>query len=250
MTSGGPLVELMCVMKVPAMCDKREHVLDYLYDECDPAARRRVEAHLAECGSCRDELQGWRAVRTDLLAWGVPEQPSVWTPFAPPRVAPWFKQVPVWAMAAAATLVFAIGAAGGFVARAASATLSAERGAQTAVPAPAMTEQQIRALVRGEAQAIAVSVMQPLASHQVDEATLVRRASDLIAQSEARMSQRQGLQTVQLYADADRQRALDREAFRKLIDASASNTRRELYGDLMQQLSAQLQKTDRQQKEK
>src|SRR6185369_15204769 len=123
-------------MKVPAMCEKREHVLDYLYDECDPAERRRVEAHLAECGSCRDELQGWRSVRTDLLAWSVPEQPSVWTPFAPPRVLPWYKQVPVWAMAAAATLVFAIGAAGGFIARAASATLLVQPSAETVATAP------------------------------------------------------------------------------------------------------------------
>jgi len=233
------------------MCEKREHVLDYLYDECDPAERRRVEAHLAECGSCRDELQGWRSVRTDLLAWSVPEQPSVWTPFAPPRVVPWTKQVPVWAMAAAATLVFAIGAAGGFVARTASATLYAERGAQTvSVAPPALTEQQVRTLARAEAQAIAVSVMQPIASHQVDEATLIRRANDLVALSEARLSRQQGLQTVQFYKDADQQRSLDREAFKKLIDASAMSTRNYLYTEMMSQLAQMRQSQTENKKEK
>jgi anti-sigma factor RsiW len=233
------------------MCEKREHVLDYLYDECDPAARRGVEAHLAECGSCRDELQGWRSVRTDLLAWGVPEQPSVWTPFAPPRVLPWYKQVPVWAMAAAATLVFAIGAAGGFVARAASATLLAQPSTQTVAAAPALSEQQVRTLARAEAQAIAVNVMQPIASHQVDEATLVRRANDLIAQSEARLSQRQGVQIRQFYQDADRQRDLNQDAMRKLFADNTASMRTELYTEMRAQLRAlQQSQADKQQKEK
>jgi hypothetical protein len=232
------------------MCDQREHVLDYLYDEGDAAHRRRVEAHLAECASCRDELHGWRSVRTDLLAWDVPAQPSVWTPFAPPRVAPWYSQVPVWAMAAAATLMFALGAAGGFVARAVSPTLYAERSTTPQAIAPAMTEQQIRDIVRVEAQAVTASALQPVAMHQVDEAAIIRRASALIAESEGRLTRQHALQTVQFYQDADRQRALDRDAFRKLLDANTSTTRTEMYAEVARQVRALMSQTDKQQKEK
>jgi hypothetical protein len=99
------------------MCDEREGLIDYLYDEADPAARREFERHLETCASCRDEVRGFGAVRTDLLAWEVPESDSVWKPFAPPRPAPWWREVPAWAMAAAAAVIFAIGAAGGAATR-------------------------------------------------------------------------------------------------------------------------------------
>jgi anti-sigma factor RsiW len=98
------------------MCEQREQVLEYLYDEASPTGRREVERHLESCDECRDELRAFRNVREDLLAWGVPNPPSVWTAFAPPPVVPWHKQVPAWAMAAAASLMFVLGTAGGFVA--------------------------------------------------------------------------------------------------------------------------------------
>jgi hypothetical protein len=218
------------------MCDKREHVLDYLYDECGPAERPRVEAHLAECESCRDELRGWRSVRTDLLAWGVPEQPSVWTPFAPPRVAPWYRQVPAWAMAAAAALVFAIGGAGGVVARSAVATLSAGRAASPAATAPAMTEQQVRDIVRAEAQAMAASAVQPVAAHQVDEAALMRRVSALVTESEARMLQKQGAQMVTFYQDEALQRTRDLSNFQTILDGRLKSVSNVIAADVWRNL--------------
>ena len=222
------------------MCDEREQVLDYLYDECEPAGRRRVEAHLGECESCRDELRGWRSVRTDLLAWDVPEQPSVWTPFAPPRVAPWYRQVPAWAMAAAATLVFAIGAAGGFVARTASTALSAERGAPSAAQIPAMSEQQIRDIVRTEAQAVALSVVQPIAAHQVDEPALMRRMSALVSNSEARMSQKQGAQTVAFYQDSENQRKQDLNNLNMIFDARMKGMSYQITGEVLKTVNRAL----------
>ena len=98
------------------MCEQREQLLDYLYDEASPTDRREVERHLEGCDECRDEIRAFRNVREDLLAWSVPNPPSVWTPFAPTPVVPWHKQVPAWAMAAAASLMFVVGSAGGFVA--------------------------------------------------------------------------------------------------------------------------------------
>ena len=98
------------------MCEQREQLLDYLYDEATPAGRRQVERHLDACDECRDELRAFRNVREDMLAWGVPNPPSVWSAFTPAPVVPWHKQVPAWALAAAASLMLVVGSAGGFIA--------------------------------------------------------------------------------------------------------------------------------------
>src|SRR4051794_10497458 len=102
---------------MPVMCDERERLLDYVYDACDADERRLMDRHLATCDVCRQEISGLRGVRLQLLAWDVPEHGSVWRPFAPARVRPWYREVPVWALAAAASVTFAIGLAGGIVSR-------------------------------------------------------------------------------------------------------------------------------------
>jgi hypothetical protein len=95
------------------MCNERERLIGYVYDEGDARERNEVERHLESCAECRDEIRGLRRVRQDLLAWDVPEHGSVWQPFAPARLRPWWREVPAWAMAVAATIMFLIGAAGG-----------------------------------------------------------------------------------------------------------------------------------------
>lgn len=97
------------------MCNERERLIGYVYDECDAGERRAIEAHLEGCGTCRTEIGGFRRVRQDLLAWDVPEHDSVWRPFVPARIAPWWRDVPGWALAAAALAMFAVGAGGGVV---------------------------------------------------------------------------------------------------------------------------------------
>lgn len=114
------------------MCHERERLIGYVYDECDREERRAIEAHLEECGTCRAEISGFRAVRQDLLAWEVPERESVWRPFAPARPSPWWREVPAWAMAAAALAVFAVGAGGGVITHA----FVAHEGTSDALSAP------------------------------------------------------------------------------------------------------------------
>jgi anti-sigma factor RsiW len=97
------------------MCDERERLIGYVYDDCDPAERRAIEAHLEGCGTCRAEIGGLRSVRQDLLAWDVPPHEAVWRPLVSAPVTPWYRQVPAWAMAAAAGVMFLAGAAGGVV---------------------------------------------------------------------------------------------------------------------------------------
>ncbi len=97
------------------MCDDRERLIGYIYDECEAAERLQIEDHLAGCLSCRQEIAGLRAAREDLLAWNVPSHASIWRPVAPERVT--WRTVPGWAMAAAAALMVMSGAAGGAVAQ-------------------------------------------------------------------------------------------------------------------------------------
>ena len=88
------------------MCDDRELLIAYLYDEVDASGRRQMDAHLATCADCREELRSLRDVRQDLLAWDVPEHQSVWKPFVTPAPVVWWRQVPAWGFAAAAAVMF------------------------------------------------------------------------------------------------------------------------------------------------
>jgi hypothetical protein len=79
----------------------RDGMLDVLYGEADAAVRARVEAHLAGCPACREEMAALRALRRDLAAWRRhPARPS----FTPRGVV-----LPRW-MAAAAVLLLGFGA--------------------------------------------------------------------------------------------------------------------------------------------
>ena len=120
---------------MPAMCDERERLIGYVYDECEPSERKAIEAHLEECGTCRAEIGGLRDARQDLLAWAVPPHEAVWRPLVAAPVVSWYRQVPVWAMAAAAGVMFLAGAAGGVV------THAFVHGSSTVVtPAPASVQ--------------------------------------------------------------------------------------------------------------
>jgi len=113
------------------MCDDRERLIGYVYDECDGHERREIEAHLETCHTCRREITGLREVRQDLLAWDVPDTPSVWRPFAPQRAPITWRDVPGWMLAAAASLVFLAGASGG-----AATQMILPRAAAVVMPAP------------------------------------------------------------------------------------------------------------------
>jgi hypothetical protein len=99
------------------MCDERERLIDYLYDEGEPHERAEVQAHLAECATCRREIGALRSVRQDLLAWAVPDSDPVWRPLAPVRPVPTWRDVPTWTLAAAAAIVVLAGISGAVATR-------------------------------------------------------------------------------------------------------------------------------------
>jgi len=97
------------------MCNQREKLIGYLYDECEAGERAAVQEHLESCADCRAEIASLRSVREDLAAWEVPAHESVWRPFAPAAAPAWWQQLPRWALATAASVVLVSGAVGGAV---------------------------------------------------------------------------------------------------------------------------------------
>ena len=55
------------------MCEEKEQLVAYLYDDLANGERTRFESHLRTCVECRDELKALRGVRADLAAWAPPE---------------------------------------------------------------------------------------------------------------------------------------------------------------------------------
>lgn len=122
------------------MCEERERLIGYVYDECDAGERRAIEAHLDGCPTCRHEIRGLRGVRQDLLAWHVPDHEPIWRPLAPPRTeASWisWNTMPTWAMAAAAALLLMVGGAGGAATYALLPSAAPAQSARVAAPANA-----------------------------------------------------------------------------------------------------------------
>lgn len=209
------------------MCEQREELLDYLYEEAAPETRREMESHLAACSECRDEVRAFRNVREDLLAWAVPSQPSVWTPFAPAPVVPWHKQVPAWVLATAASLMLVVGGAGGFLAQ--TVTASAGAGKVTPVSSATLATQVIPAALI-DTNAILSVVRQELANsgratgvmtaannntmpaYRLDAATearLLARMSDLVNTSHAQQLSLVGNYLETVANEARRERKAD-----------------------------------------
>jgi hypothetical protein len=142
------------------MCENRERLIGYVYDECDPAERAAIEEHLESCHTCRREIRGLKSVRQDLLAWDVPASDPIWRPMAPAHKESSWRAVPAWALAAAACATFMVGAAGGaatyaLMPRTAPAVARAETPAPTATTAVTATqlaalENKVLAQIRAE----------------------------------------------------------------------------------------------------
>jgi len=189
------------------MCNEREQLIGYLYDEGDAAEREAVRRHLEKCAECRAEIASLRSVREDLTAWEVPEHGSVWRPFTAAPTPPWWHQVPQWAMAAAAGIVLATSVAGGAVTHAFMPHATPVAQAQTApagatqVTAPAELAAMQQEIIRLRAElgqlnvrmlqtsAAAVTPSMEAALHKTFDAQL----ADLRVQSEKQLGVVEGL---------------------------------------------------------
>ena len=105
-------------MNEPKVCGNHEALVGYLYDDCEPAEREAVAAHVALCASCADEIEALRDTRAHLVSWATPALPLGFqitrmqseTSAEVLRPAAWWRQpLPAWAQAAAAVVIFAAG---------------------------------------------------------------------------------------------------------------------------------------------
>jgi len=223
-------------MTQPFKCEDKELLVAYLYGEAEPADCQRVEAHLAACASCREEVEGLRSVRTTLAEWApatralgfrlVQTDPSQ---EAPRR---WWWPLPAWAQAAAAVLVIGVAAglanldvtigSGGVTVRTGwsprPAAAEPARGMAAAVtPAQpwrtdlAALEQRLRTEFTVQAAPARAAGPAELASAPValDQNQLLGRVRVLLAESEQRQQRELALRVAQLQRDLDGQRVSD-----------------------------------------
>lgn len=124
-------------------CERKEELIDYLYDELSLAQRAHFAEHLQTCESCRTDLGGLQQLRGELRSWdlGVAPRLEVVIPRSKLDV---LKELlgmfPVWSRAllatasAAALVLMALGLVGLFKKAEASNTVAQ----QQVVPAPAV----------------------------------------------------------------------------------------------------------------
>ena len=148
-------------------CEDRDALVAYLYDECDPADRAAIAAHVSHCPACAEEIASLRATRTQLAAWTPPaaslgfqitradqrNEPLAFASRAPDTLSPdtslrrtswWREPLPAWAQAAAAALIFAAGLTAGTLGSASereAAVASAPAGSPVAAPAQVESRQ-------------------------------------------------------------------------------------------------------------
>src|SRR5262245_37182799 len=109
-------------------CATPEARVTYLYEECDPAERKSLAAHVAICSTCSSAVGALSDTRAHLASWSPPslplgfqitrtesDQPAKVLDFAAPgsrssKSGGWWRQpLPAWAQAAAAVFIFAAG---------------------------------------------------------------------------------------------------------------------------------------------
>lgn len=216
------------------LCDDKDTLIAYLYDEIDPVVRRRVEEHLRVCAACTAELTALSSLRVELASWSAPEAgldfQFVRKPAQDLRPAAWWSGVPVWAQAAAAILVLAVGAAvanlqvrsgpdgfvvstgwlspGGVVSATAAPATVVNHGADDAwKPALAALETELRNEIRSS-RGTGSNVVRASARSPADDATL-RNVELMIEASEKRQRQEMALRLTQFNRDVNMQRQAD-----------------------------------------
>ena len=55
------------------MCESKELIVGYVYDELSNDERATVDRHLVGCVECRIEIEELRSTRTHLTLWAPPE---------------------------------------------------------------------------------------------------------------------------------------------------------------------------------
>lgn len=220
------------------MCESKELIVGYLYDDLSDQERRSFEAHLASCDACRGELAALRATRGHLALWSPPERELGFRMIREAeatraRVLPMRSRwTAAFGLAAAAAIVLAAATAianleirydaNGLLVRTgwgrAAATETATRtdGDASAIPtaatdAPATDfsrlDQRLRELERITAQSSGST--QLASGPRMSDAEMLRRVRQLVTEAESRQQTTLARTLLQVVQDMDRQRRTD-----------------------------------------
>jgi len=208
-------------------CGDHGALVSYLYDECTPAERRAIAAHLVICGACAEELIVLGGTREQLASWTPPDAQlgfqigSEHSKSNILRPARWWRQpMPAWAQAAAAVVIFATGMMMGAVRGVMRPADGPSQGpavarSNTMVPANTSTaapitradlvalEQRLHSemsLSHGSNQNVAASPA---------DARILERVRVMIDESEQRQRRELALRSAELVRDFDAQRNVD-----------------------------------------
>lgn len=238
------------------MCDRKEQLIAFLYEELGPSDARSFQQHLGACADCRTELAELRATRGQIAAWTPPEPDfgfHIVRGAAAPPPARTFRISPAWGLAAAAMLLLAVGAAianlevrvgsGGLVVRtgwnhtgAAPAGSPEGTGVDT-VDWKQQAEQLDRRLRELEqSRARSQSVQTASAAGMTDEQ--VQRMREMLGQSETRQQRLFAARLAEITREYDAQRRIDLAAIdqgmARLQNTSGAEVRQ--YRDLIQRM--------------
>jgi hypothetical protein len=238
------------------MCDRKELLIAFLYDELGSSDARSFQQHLGACPECRTELAELRSTRGQIAAWTPPEPDlgfHIVRGAAAPPPARTFRISPAWGLAAAALLLVAVGAAianlevrvgrDGLVVRtgwnrASAVTAARAEGAAVETVDWKQQAQQLDRRLRELEQAVArgQSVQTASAAGMTDEQ--VQRVREMLGQSETRQQRVLTARLNQITREFDAQRRIDLAAIdqgmTRLQNTSGAEVRQ--YRDLIQRM--------------
>jgi hypothetical protein len=239
------------------MCDSKELLVSFLYDELDPSAKRSFANHLITCVECRDELAELGVTRGQIALWAPPESDLGFrivrgAAAPPPRH---FRIAPAWGLAAAAILVLAAGAAianldvrygrDGLVVRTgwnhgvAPGTAEGDGPGVTNVEWKTQAGQLDRRL-RDLETAISArsSPVQSASASGMSDVEVLQRVREMLGQSETRQQRAFATRIAEITRDFDAQRKLDLAAIdqgmTRLQNTSGAEVKQ--YRDVIQRL--------------
>jgi hypothetical protein len=210
------------------MCESKELLVSFLYNEIDPADKRMFERHLATCSECRHELAELGDTRAQIGLWTPPDADLGFRIVreSKPSRRPWFQFSPAWGLAVAAVLLLAIGAAianldvrygsDGLVVRtgwnhAADPTTRSAAANVTPVDWKTQTDQldrRLRDLERTISSQSSSPVQNASAADLTDDQVL-QRVREIVGQSESRQQRAFAARLTDLMREVDAQRRLD-----------------------------------------
>ncbi|MBW8712701.1 MAG: zf-HC2 domain-containing protein [Acidobacteria bacterium] len=210
------------------MCESKELLVSFLYNEIDPADKRMFEKHLATCSECREELAELGDTRAQIGLWTPPDADLGFRIVREPKPSrrPWFQFSPAWGLAAAAVLLLAIGAAianldvrygsDGLVVRtgwnhAVDPTAASAAANVTPVDWKTQTDQLDRRLrdLEHTLSSRSSSPVQNASAADLTDDQVLQRVREIVGQSESRQQRAFAARLADLMREVDAQRRLD-----------------------------------------